>query len=114
MINRFTLEDQIVQCWATADDIDLVFERVLDAPEPLSENDIANALLGISTLHNMRCQRLFETFTQLVKQGAFNETTTRAFSPFEEPLLRSKTQGAGGSYDEEDGQRRAEGGKEFS
>lgn len=112
--NRFTLEDAIMQAWGTKEDIGLLMERLLDGPDPLTEDQIANALLGIETLHDMRCQRLFEIFARLLKQGAFNENPQAFTDPFAQSVFRSQASGAGRRDDEENDQRGAQGGQEFS
>jgi hypothetical protein len=66
-MNRFELEEQITACWNTKDDIDLLYETILE--KDISKDEIANALLGISQLHEMRCDRAFETFKFLVSNG---------------------------------------------
>lgn len=66
-MDRFDLEEKIIQAWSTKDDIALLMRQHLDRAEPMTEDEIANALLGIETLHNMRCQELWDCFTQLFK-----------------------------------------------
>ena len=61
------LEDKIMSVWLTADDIDTFLYRYLDSPAgPLSEDDITNTLLGIKTLHEQRCQRLWDAFEKVL------------------------------------------------
>jgi len=66
-MNRFDLEEQMSACWNTKDDIDLLCESILK--NDMSKDEISNALLGISQLHEMRCHRTFETFKVLVHNG---------------------------------------------
>ena len=64
------LEDKIMSVWGTCEDIDTFLYRYLDSPaEELSEDDIANTLLGIKTLHEQRCQRLWDAFEEVVKSN---------------------------------------------
>ena len=62
MNNQSKLEDAIQRAWQTSDDIDLLFKRYLDAPEPMTEDDVANVLLGIKVIHDMRCEALMDTY----------------------------------------------------
>jgi len=71
-MNRFDLENQIQACWSTKDDIDLVIESI--ASGAMSTDKIADALMGIAQLHEMRCERAFETFTQLIHSGAIADS----------------------------------------
>lgn len=65
MTNRFDLEQQIQQCWNTKEDIDLLYESVLE--DEFDKDKIANALLGISHLHELRSQKLFRSFEEMIK-----------------------------------------------
>ena len=61
------LEDKIMSVWGTAEDIDTFLYRYLDSPaERLSEDDISNTLLGIKTLHDQRCQKLWDAFEEVL------------------------------------------------
>lgn len=64
-INRFTLEDQILECWGVVDDLDMVYST-----EALYEDQdrMMNVLLGMQELYRMRFERLFDTFQQLVHE----------------------------------------------
>ena len=63
-MDRFELEQQIQQCWNTKEDMDLLYQEVLEGESDFEK--IANTLLGISALHDLRCKRLFETFEYLI------------------------------------------------
>ena len=64
------LEDKIMSVWGTADDIDTFLYRYLDSPAgELSEDDISNTLLGIKTLHDQRCQKLWDAFEEVIKSN---------------------------------------------
>ena len=65
-IDRFTLEDQIMQCWGVTDDLDMVYST-----EALYEDQdrMMNTLLGMQELYKIRFQRLFDTFEHLVHEG---------------------------------------------
>ena len=64
------LEDKIMSVWGTCEDIDTFLYRYLDSPaEELSEDDIANTLLGIKTLHDQRCQKLWDAFGEVLKSN---------------------------------------------
>tara|TARA_R110002110_G_scaffold384277_1_gene595873 strand:+ start:120 stop:365 length:246 start_codon:yes stop_codon:yes gene_type:complete len=61
------LEDKIMSVWGTAEDIDTLLYRYLDSPaERLTEDDISNTLLGIKTLHDQRCQKLWDAFEEVL------------------------------------------------
>lgn len=61
------LEDKIMSVWGTSEDIDTFLYRYLDSPaERLTEDDISNTLLGIKTLHDQRCQKLWDAFEEVL------------------------------------------------
>ena len=61
------LEDKILSMWATADDIDTFLHRYLESPAgDMSEDDIANTFLGIKTMHDQRCQKLWDSFEKVL------------------------------------------------
>ena len=63
---RFTLEDQIMECWGVVDDLDMVYST-----EALYEDQdrMMNVLLGMQELYRLRFERLFQTFEHLVHEG---------------------------------------------
>jgi hypothetical protein len=66
MVDRFTLEQDIMKCWNVTDDIDLLYRSVMDSD--LTNDDIANALLGMKTLYEMKFEELFNCFETLVQE----------------------------------------------
>jgi hypothetical protein len=56
------LESAIMLMWQTSEDIKLLYKHHGDAPKPMTEDEVANALLGIEILHNMRCESLMDTY----------------------------------------------------
>jgi len=65
-IDRFTLEDQIMQCWGVTEDLDMIYHT-----EALyqDEDRMMNVLLGVQELYKIRFQRLFDTFEKAVHEG---------------------------------------------
>lgn len=64
MNTRIDLEQSIMVAWQTVDDIDLLLRHYSDAPKPMAEDEVANALLGLKVLHEMRMQALMDTYEQ--------------------------------------------------
>jgi hypothetical protein len=65
--DRFDLEAALTACWNTKEDIDLLCEEALEGES--TPEDFANALLGLSRLHDMRCAKAFRIFEELVASG---------------------------------------------
>ena len=67
MPDRFDLEQHIMKCWNVTEDIDLLYRNVMDSD--LTTDDIANALLGMKTLYEMKFNEMFSDFENLVHEG---------------------------------------------
>ena len=65
--DRFTLEQAIMDAWHTTDDIKLLCNAV--ANENLNTDEIANALIGLQHLHDLRARRVLDIFEYLVEIG---------------------------------------------
>ena len=62
----FDLEQEIMGAWNIVDDIQLLNENVMETD--MSTDDIANALLGLASIYNMRFQKVFNMFEDLCKE----------------------------------------------
>ena len=60
MSNRFDLEQQMLQAWHVCDDLDLLYKNVMD--RDMSKDEIANVLLGMKSLYDMKFNQLWDTF----------------------------------------------------
>lgn len=65
MNDRFDLEQQIMACWNVTSDIDTLFEGVVESD--MTTDQIANILLGMKQLYELKFDKLFNTFEQLIK-----------------------------------------------
>lgn len=65
--DRFDFEGALAACWNTKEDIDLLYEEILEGES--SSEDIANALLGLSRLHDLRCAKATRIFEELIHEG---------------------------------------------
>jgi hypothetical protein len=66
-MDRFNLEESIMSCWNTKDDIELLAETFSN--KEMSEDEIINSIQAISNLHEMRCQKLMNTFEILIENN---------------------------------------------
>lgn len=66
---QFDLEQQIMECWNVTTDLKRVTEYLLDAPlEPNREDKIANMLLGMEALYEVKFNKCFGTFEKLLRE----------------------------------------------
>jgi hypothetical protein len=66
MTDRFDLEQGILKCWNITDDIDLLYRNLMNSSD-MSTDDIANFLLGIKTVYDLKFNELFSTFEVLTE-----------------------------------------------
>lgn len=65
---QFDLEQRIMQCWDVVDDLDTLFTHVLDYNPAPTHDEIANTLLGIKQLYDMKFQTLMSTYEKYLKE----------------------------------------------
>ncbi len=63
--DRFDLEQAIMACWSTADDLDLLVDAVLN--EEMDSDGLSDALLGLQRLHALRAKKVFDIFEALIE-----------------------------------------------
>jgi hypothetical protein len=61
--NSFQLEQDILACWNITSDIDTLFAAVFE--KDLSQDEIANVLLGLKSLYDLKFEKLFATFEEV-------------------------------------------------
>ena len=66
MSDRFDLEQNMLDIWKITDDLDLVCEYVLNN-EKLDRDNIANALIGLKVIYNMKFEKMWSNFENLVR-----------------------------------------------
>jgi hypothetical protein len=63
--------------WNTKDDLESITYRLMDDPDgPMSEDDIANVLIGLTELHDIRCKKLFNVFEAILKERRISNENT--------------------------------------
>ena len=65
MSDRFDLEQQIMACWNITSDIDTLCEGVLESD--MTTDQIANILLGMKPLYELKFDKMFRTFEELIQ-----------------------------------------------
>jgi hypothetical protein len=74
-MTRFKLEDALMRLWGTAEDVETLFQYYYERHDSINPEDVANALLGIKQMIQMRGELAFELFERLIKEQAENENT---------------------------------------
>ena len=74
MKDRFDLETAITDVLWVEKDIDNLLWRIMDSPSgPMTEDDLANYLIGLKTVLNLRGEILWDTFCQVLKLDQYRE-----------------------------------------
>ena len=66
MSDRFDLEQHLLDCWKVTDDVAMVCDHVLNE-ETLDRDKISNALLGLQTIYDMKFEKAWSSFENLVR-----------------------------------------------
>jgi len=65
--SRFDFEQQMLECWNVTKDIRTVYEGVCDSSPAMTEDQIANALLGLETLYELKFNKLWAMFEEGIR-----------------------------------------------
>ena len=68
---HFDLEDAIYKVWQTADDIETLYMYHGDAEKAMTDDEVANALIGLKQLHEMRCWQLMDMSARVFKLNQY-------------------------------------------
>lgn len=68
IMKPFDLEQLIMECWQVTSDIKVVYEEHIDFG-PMSEDEIANILIGMEQLYSKKFERLFREYEAVCKHG---------------------------------------------
>lgn len=72
MTDRFDFEQQLMKCWHVTDDIGTIISFIEDSKiDPKTADTLLNMLIGMQALYNHKFSDLLDTFSLLIKQGAF-------------------------------------------
>ena len=64
----YELEQRIMECWELVDDVNLLYEQVMDKDLHKDQDRLANALLGLHTIYKMKFERAFNTYEEALKK----------------------------------------------
>lgn len=56
--NLFAIEQNIMNCWNVCDDIDVVLKQLDSGDKSLTDDELANALVGLRTIYQWKFEQL--------------------------------------------------------
>lgn len=72
MKDRFDLEQDIMNCWGITDDLQQLLELVdagrYDSLSPSDTDELANILMGLKTVYEMKFGKMFDTFKDCIEE----------------------------------------------
>lgn len=90
MKDRFDLEQEIMQIMSFKEIVDTLVWRVLDSVEPLSEDRIANSLIGLSEMLDHHNVKMLDTLSQCFRLNDYRQQLPETKAPNLGDLLRQK------------------------
>lgn len=60
--NRLDFEQQLLECWGVTKDIKTLCEAVCDRSPAMTEDEIANVLIGLESLYELKFDKLWQMF----------------------------------------------------
>ena len=72
------IEDGISAVWGIKDIVDTLTWRYMDHPKPMSEDEMHNHLCAISTLLDMHCEKLMDTYCKVYKLNEYAPDEVKA------------------------------------
>ena len=76
------LEDLIMAAWITKEDIDSILWVLLDREKKPDEDELANLLIGLHSLHDARMTKLFQAYDTVLKT---NKVTYKGYGISKNP-----------------------------
>lgn len=74
MKTRFDLEQEIMECWKITYDLQDIYRYVMEGDSELStvqRDKVANMLLGLSELYELKFNKTFRTFEECLDRKEF-------------------------------------------
>jgi hypothetical protein len=69
VIELYQIEEQIMKCWKVTEDIDDLFEYIVEGEYgKMDQDEISNVLMGMKVLYDIKFSKLFEMHEEVVKQ----------------------------------------------
>ena len=68
----YEMEQEIMGCWNVTNDIDTLYKNVMDYTEynKLDSDQVANFLLGLKTIYDMKFEHLFDLYERIIRAQA--------------------------------------------
>lgn len=68
-MSKFNLEQELLSCWHITDDLYLLLKECESIENSETADRISNIVLGLKSVYEMRFQKTWDTFEDLLKEG---------------------------------------------
>jgi len=72
--DRFDFEQQLLECWGVTKDIKTLREALCDRSPAMTGDEIANVLIGLESLYELKFDKLWGMFENRVHQKGINSS----------------------------------------
>ena len=79
-MNRFDLEEALMNLDKVGEDIDTIIYAVGDSPTKYTEDQLLNMLIGIKQLHDTRYEKAWNVFEELVHNKTLSNNNVEAYT----------------------------------
>ena len=78
MKDLYRLESYIHQVWTTKETLNTLLWRLLDHPAPMTEDQIANTIIGIENIFDMNMEKLFDEYKKIAQLDEYAPAEAKA------------------------------------
>ena len=61
------LEEKIMDCWSVCNDLETVYQQIVDEEREPTTTELINALMGMQQLYQWKFEQLFYKYEQVLK-----------------------------------------------
>ena len=79
-MNRFDLEEALMNLDKVGEDIDTIIYAVGDSPTKYTEDQLLNMLIGIKQLHDTRYEKAWNVFEELVHNKTLSNNNVEVYT----------------------------------
>ena len=83
-MNRFDLEEALMNLDKVGEDIDTIIYAVGDSPTKYTEDQLLNMLIGIKQLHDTRYEKAWNVFEELVHNKTLSNSNSEGYIDLQE------------------------------
>jgi hypothetical protein len=78
---RFDLEQDILNAWGVKEELQMFLSQYIDSPKVLTEDEVWNYIHGIAMVSDLRFNRLWDTYKQVLELDEYAPEEVKAKRP---------------------------------